>query len=196
MPEESIFHSMERAIHRINEIRNRFGLNTKPLSYRGVIEEQPEGSITVRSEEPALDGDTESTQQKSSFENIIQKASEKYRIPQTLIKALIKQESNFDDTAVSKKGAMGLMQLMPTTASLLGVNDPFDAEENVLAGTQYLRELINRFDGNLNRALAAYNAGPERAKEGIPNIPETKRFIELVLEHYNNFSKYEAEEDR
>jgi soluble lytic murein transglycosylase-like protein len=82
---------------------------------------------------------------------------------------------------------------MPRTADLLGVENPYDAEENILGGTRYLRELINLYEGNLNRALAAYNAGPERAKGGIPDIKETKNFIDSVLRNYNRFSQYREE---
>ena len=86
------------------------------------------------------------------------------------------------------------MQLMPVTAEVLGVENPFDIEENIFGGTRYLRELINRYDGNLNRALAAYNAGPQRVKGVIPNISETVNFIDSVLRNYETFSKYEDNE--
>ena len=89
---------------------------------------------------------------------------------------------------------MGLMQLMPETADSLGVADPFNAEENILGGTKYLRELINLYKGNLNRALAAYNAGPGQVNEGIPNIQETKNFIKSVLRYYDSYSKFKNEE--
>ena len=125
------------------------------------------------------------------FDDIIGEASRRFKIPEQLISAVIKQESDFDRTAVSHKGAMGLMQLMPGTADILGVEDPFNAEENILGGTQYLRELLNMYGGNLNKALAAYNAGPQRVGKDIPDIPETKDFIQSVLENYNTFSKFD-----
>jgi len=107
---------------------------------------------------------------------------------------VIQQESDFKEDAVSKKGAQGLMQLMPGTAGLLGVEDPFDAEENIFGGTRYLRELIDLYGGNLNKALAAYNAGPNRVGDTIPRIPETVNYIRSVLDYYNQFSKSKESE--
>jgi soluble lytic murein transglycosylase-like protein len=129
------------------------------------------------------------------FKKIIQAAAQRYELPEPLIRAVIQQESGFDGSAVSPKGAMGLMQLMPETAGLLGVNDPFDVEENVLGGTRYLRELINLYGGNLNKALAAYNAGPNRVTDEIPNIPETRDYVRSVLDYYESFSKSQEKEE-
>jgi soluble lytic murein transglycosylase-like protein len=93
------------------------------------------------------------------------------------------QESGFRSCAVSQKGAMGLMQLMPATAQQLGVHDPFDPAESLSSGAHLLKELLARFNGDTALALGAYNAGPERVAEsgGVPQIPETIRYVEQIL---------------
>ena len=107
----------------------------------------------------------------------------------SLIKAVIKAESDFDYQAVSGKGAQGLMQLMPETATDMEVRDPFNPEENILGGTRYLSLLLNRFDNNKSLALAAYNAGPENVEnyQGIPPYPETQTFVKRVLNYYRKY---------
>jgi soluble lytic murein transglycosylase-like protein len=123
------------------------------------------------------------------YEEVIKKASKKYRVEPSLIKAVIKAESDFDGAAVSDKGAQGLMQLMPETADEMEVGNPFNPEENILGGTRYLSLMLQRFKNNLHLALAAYNAGPENVEEyrGIPPFLETKNFIERVLRYYSQF---------
>jgi soluble lytic murein transglycosylase len=103
-----------------------------------------------------------------------------------LVKALIQAESGYNRNAVSNKGAIGLMQLMPGTAKLLKVNDPFDPEENVRGGTTYLRWMIDRFAGQLELAVAAYNAGPGAVEKhgGIPPYRETRNYVRRVLALY------------
>jgi soluble lytic murein transglycosylase len=110
-------------------------------------------------------------------------AAERYRLDPALIAAIIKAESAFDPKAVSWAGARGLMQLMPNTALMMGVTDSFDPEQNIMGGSRYLRQMLNRFNGNLKLAVAAYNCGPERvARAGrIPDIPETKNYVRAVM---------------
>lgn len=100
-----------------------------------------------------------------------------------LLRAVVRRESGFHPCAVSRAGAMGLMQLMPGTAASLGVHDPFDPEQNVLAGSRFLRQLLERYDGDLGLALGAYNAGPGRVDRsgGIPPIPETQNYVRGIL---------------
>jgi soluble lytic murein transglycosylase-like protein len=100
-----------------------------------------------------------------------------------LLRAVIEKESSYLPCAVSPKGAQGLMQLMPETAAVLGVNDAFDPRENVEGGAKFLKQLLKRYDGNLPLALAAYNAGPSRvdAAGGVPFIPETLNYVSAVL---------------
>lgn len=117
------------------------------------------------------------------YEHIISRKSVKYDIRPSIIKAVITAESNWDPNAVSKKGAIGLMQLMPATARDMKISDPYDPEDNIEAGTRYLRYLLNRFDGSLKLALAAYNAGPGRVERsgGIPRISETREYVRRVI---------------
>jgi soluble lytic murein transglycosylase-like protein len=124
------------------------------------------------------------------YEGIIVQASRRFGVDASLVKAVIKAESDFDHRAVSSKGAEGLMQLMPQTSDAMAVENPFDPEENIFGGTRYLSLLLERFDNDKKLALAAYNAGPERveANNGIPPIPETEGFVEKVLNYYQTYN--------
>jgi soluble lytic murein transglycosylase-like protein len=129
------------------------------------------------------------------LEPIIVEAAQLYRLPVSLILALIRNESNFAPQAISPKGAMGLMQLMPDTATLLGVQDPFSPRENILGGCRYFRYLLDCFQGSVPLALAAYNAGSQRvisAGYQIPAIKETQGFVTQVLAHYFLLEKLSA----
>jgi soluble lytic murein transglycosylase len=123
------------------------------------------------------------TRSGNDFSYIIRKKSRKYNIEPSIIKAVITAESNWNPRAVSKKGAIGLMQLMPSTARDMQINNPYDPEENIEAGTRYLRFLLDKFEGNLTLALAAYNAGPGKIEKsgGVPPFPETKKFVRKVI---------------
>jgi len=125
----------------------------------------------------------------SKYDHLIARASEKYNVDPALIKAVIKAESNFNHRAVSKKGARGLMQLMPATASSLQVQDSFHPESNIEGGVRYLRYLLNYFSGNLHLALAAYNAGENAVIKyrGIPPYRETQIYIQRVLSYLDKF---------
>ena len=107
----------------------------------------------------------------------------------SLIKAVIKAESSFDHKAVSKKGAKGLMQLMPKTVNDMEVADPYNPEENIFGGAKYLSSLMERFKNNIEHALAAYNAGPEKVEQynGIPPYSETKEFVKRVLSYLKEY---------
>jgi soluble lytic murein transglycosylase-like protein len=124
------------------------------------------------------------------LERSVQNAATAYNVAPNLIHAVIQQESGGYPCAVSEKGAMGLMQLMPATATQYGASEPFDVEQNVLAGTRFLAELMQRYSGDLNRVLGAYNAGPgavDRAG-GIPEIPETVNYVRSILGQVNSAS--------
>jgi soluble lytic murein transglycosylase len=123
-----------------------------------------------------------------TYDGIILTASRSHGVPAALVKAVIAAESAFDPGALSPKGAMGLMQLMPGTASDLGVDEPFQDEDNVHGGTRYLRMMYDRY-GDWLRTLAAYNAGPEAVDryDGVPPYPETREYVQRVLSYYRRF---------
>jgi hypothetical protein len=118
----------------------------------------------------------------SALPDIIERAAARYQVAPEVVRAVIRAESGFDPRAVSPAGAQGLMQLMPGTARDLGVTDPFDPEQNVMAGTRYLKQMLGRYGGDLDKALAAYNWGPgnlDRSRDGrLPN--ETRRYIARI----------------
>ena len=159
-----------------------------PRYKRGVIRPQFRGGSgrASRAGDPRL------------YEEHIQRAASRYEMDPLLIKAVIKAESNFDCQAVSSKGAQGLMQLMPGTAADLNVCNPFDPQENIFGGTNYLRQMMARFGGNIRLALAAYNAGPGKveAAQGIPLIPETQQYVAKVLQHYRQMTAAAAPSSR
>jgi soluble lytic murein transglycosylase len=127
----------------------------------------------------------------SSYDRIIKDASVLYGIDPSLIKAVIKTESNFNPKAVSKKGACGLMQLIPATAERFGVNDVFDPRSNIYGGTKYLNYLMDFFKGDLTLVLAAYNAGENavvKYNNQIPPYKETKNYVKKVLKFLDYFS--------
>ena len=123
------------------------------------------------------------------FDSHIYAAAHRYQIDPLLIKAVIKQESDFNPYAKSNKGALGLMQLMPGTAQDMMVGDIFDPRDNIFGGTKYLRKLYTMFDGDLRLVLASYNAGPTivMATRTIPDISETKNYVRAVLSHYSSY---------
>lgn len=122
----------------------------------------------------------------STYDTIINEASEKYSVPKDLIKAVIKQESNYMPNAISSKGAIGLMQIMPSTGALLGIEDKESLKDpytNIMTGTKYLSQMLNRYDGRLDLSLSAYNAGPNLVDrlQRIPNIDETKNYVKNII---------------
>ncbi|MDO6355157.1 lytic transglycosylase domain-containing protein [Caloramator sp. CAR-1] len=147
-----------------------------------------------------FEGEIEGLQKGISIEAAIKEASRKFGVEEALIKAVIKQESGFNPNAISRAGAIGLMQLMPKTAESLGVN-PFDPVENIEGGVKYLKGLINRFNGNKYLALAAYNGGIGRMqKRGVDTVEEinkmpdeTVNYVKKVMKYYE---KYKSIEER
>lgn len=127
-----------------------------------------------------------------SMDSIFEEASARYGVPVSLIKAVAKAESGFDTNAVSKAGAMGVMQLMPATARSMGVTNPFDARQNIMGGTKCLKEHLERFGGDVSLALAAYNAGPNSVRKygGIPPYKETQNYIQKVFSFMNGSPIY------
>ncbi len=138
---------------------------------------------------PAATTRSESGRDTSWLEPIINRASQKYGVDVGLIKAVIKAESNFNPQAVSHAGARGLMQLMPATARSLGVDNSFDPEQNVMAGTRFLKDMLHRYDGNVDSALAAYNWGPGNVDRRPDSLPrETRDYLARVKSLYASYT--------
>jgi Transglycosylase SLT domain len=132
------------------------------------------------------------------LKHVVADASSKQDLDPDLINSVIHTESGFNSHAVSPKGAQGLMQLMPGTASQLGVKNPFDAQSNVNGGTRYLRELLERYNYNLIKALAAYNAGPQRVDRyhGVPPYYETQAYVARIIREFNQKKLAEMRAER
>lgn len=143
--------------------------------------------LYIKNEEPNDYGNVKYSPE--TYNDIILKASKKNGISYSLIKAMIKVESNFNPNAVSRVGAKGLMQIMPENIKALKIKDPFNPYENIMGGTYYFRTLLNRFDGQLILALAAYNAGPTVVAKynNIPPYRETRNFVKRVIRYNTHY---------
>ncbi|CAH2032023.1 lytic transglycosylase domain-containing protein [Trichlorobacter ammonificans] len=142
----------------------------------GVISGEPAAAPRSERSSPGLD-------------HLIEKASRRYGVEAGLIRAVIKAESNFNPRAVSHAGAQGLMQLMPATARGLGVTDSFDPEQNIMGGTRFLRSLLDRYNGDVDSALAAYNWGPGNVDRKPDRLPrETREYLVKVKQYYTGFT--------
>jgi soluble lytic murein transglycosylase-like protein len=194
----------------IAELRNGFTIRhrtreTRDGLVRLYIDDQKKCFVDVPAEEvqsyssepdpkPVMD---ETAKSAKSTRQIVSEASAKHGVDSDFLHSVIKQESAGNSNAVSRTGARGLMQLMPATASQLGVHDSFSPEQNVHGGARYLRELLERYNGDAIKALAAYNAGPEAVDryKGVPPYRETRQYVQRVIRDYNK-SKQSAEKPR
>jgi soluble lytic murein transglycosylase-like protein len=157
-------------------------------------------STSKRSRSPSFTGtpvppSDRSLERFTRFDKWIRQAATLYQLPEEFIRAVIKVESDYDPRAVSRSGAMGLMQLMPETAARMQVRDPFDPRENIFGGTRYLRILANLFNGDLDLTIAAYNAGEGAVTRagGIPEYAETQDYVVRVRTYY---AAYRSQTDR
>lgn len=151
--------------------------SSKSYDYKVYIKENPKKPLESYNED--------------LYDHVISEASNTHGVPFSLLKALIKTESDFNPWAVSSAGARGLMQLMPENIKTLKIKNPFDPRENIMGGTRFLKQLINRFNGKLPLALAAYNAGPGVVEkyQRVPPFQETENFVEQVMKYYSLFNK-------
>jgi len=182
---------MYNVMTRINELRGRFGLNKTVR--------EPDRNLQLNSTFDAMTGDamrilpdeeerliTGRDVTRGDIDRLIDHYSGKRNIPASLVKSVISVESGFDPDAVSPKGAMGLMQLMPSTVMDMGVENPFDPEDNIKGGTQLLRNLLDNYKGDYRQALAAYNAGKSAVDRagGAPPYKETEDYVKRVIDIY------------
>jgi soluble lytic murein transglycosylase-like protein len=125
----------------------------------------------------------------AKYDSMIERTARQHKVSPVLLKAIIQTESNFNPVAVSGNGAVGLMQVLPSTARSMGVHDPMDPQKNIIAGTKYIRKLLTLYNDDETLALAAYNAGPEalrRFNNQVPPFRETRAFVEKVMLYYNS----------
>ena len=176
--------NITRVLTRIDEINRQLMPNTyqqaQPLRSRfvDVLNDTQKIQRAARSKSN-ISGKTNYDELK----DVINECAEKYNVDQELIRAMIQVESGWTTDAVSNKGAQGLMQLMPRTAAMLGVEDPFDPVQNIEGGTRYISDLTDKYKGDVEKALAAYNAGPARVDSG--NIPEvSRRYVRNIMSIY------------
>ncbi len=187
-PRQLPFSGRSPAMHALIKAYGEQQPETEPLTQTAMETRQPLPELSAATP-PGKSQTAAGSPQTAWLEPIIAKASSHYGVDMGLIKAVIKAESNFNPQAVSHAGARGLMQLMPGTARSLGVNDSFDPEQNVMAGTRFLRDLLKRYQGDLDSALAAYNWGPgnvDRRPERLPR--ETRDYLARVKQLYSSYS--------
>lgn len=151
-----------------------------------IIKESPQISFSNALQEAGAIQTNTQAATKSQILNVVNQIAEKHGVDEKLVQALIKQESGFNPKAKSKAGAMGLMQLMPSTAKNLGVQDPYNIIQNVEGGVKYLKSMLNKYNGNVILALAAYNAGPGAVDkyDGVPPYKETQNYVKNILANY------------
>ena len=152
---------------------------------------QPDSKPDAPSDSPHPDPDSQNKQYAGPFDPLIFQAAKLHQVDPALIKAVIMAESGYNPKALSKKGARGLMQLMPRTAKWLGVVDSFNPEHNINGGVRYLKQLLKQFDGDVELALAAYNAGSRNVRQynGVPPFKATKFYITKVFKYYDIYKK-------
>ena len=177
--------SLELALRRIRAIEQNFA-ELSGFADNSLKEDSKDFQSILESK---TDKPVKSTAGTDSINELIGEYSIKNELDENLVKAIIQQESGFQPNVTSKAGAMGLMQLMPGTAKGLGVNNAYDPEENIAGGTKYLKNLLNKYDGDTTKALAAYNAGPAAVEKynGIPPYTETQNYVKNVLGIYEKY---------
>ncbi len=176
--------NVSRILSRIDEINRQFNMfqQTEPPKSKFVDVLNDVSNKNKIPRKSALNNISGKTSY-SELQSVIDECAEKYNIDNELIRAMIQVESGWQTNAVSNKGAQGLMQLMPRTAAMLGVEDPFDPVQNIEGGVRYISDLTDKYRGDIEKALEAYNAGPARVDSG--NIPEvSKRYARNIMAIY------------
>ncbi|MGB9720635.1 MAG: lytic transglycosylase domain-containing protein [bacterium] len=153
------------------------------------VYQQSENVFITNIPQLGIEKEVEKEVETDEYDHIINHYSRLYNIDPLLVKLIIQKESQFNPRAVSRSGAMGLMQLMPETARRLGVKKPFDPEQNIEGGIRFLRDLFVMFDGDLELTLAAYHAGPGIVKRmnKVPSIPETIAYVDYIISRYGGY---------
>ena len=162
-----------------------FTLRAPQQSYsRGIID-KISSNTTTRSYTPIID--TQALVTSEELDTYFREAANTYGIDEKLLRSIARAESNFNPSATSHAGAMGIMQMMPATAAECGVTDPYDARQSIMGGAQYFTKLLNKYNNNTSLALAAYNAGPGNVDKygGIPPFEETQNYVQKVMNYYN-----------
>lgn len=184
---------LEHVIHRIDELNQRFGLATSPYNKRA---ERPAAVQKLQGNEQTVQGGSFVSELSGAMKaagatmpgdtnSMIAAAARKYNVDPRLAAAIAQTESGGNQEAVSPAGAVGVMQLMPETAAGLGVN-PYDKQQNIDGGVKYIRQMMDTFGGDVQKAIAAYNAGPQAVKDynGVPPYRETQNYVNKVLDIY------------
>ncbi len=174
-------------LQRISDIEKKIGMQPE-ISYQNQFGAELEKAMkTGQTQTSGISGAVPAAGNTgdSEIDNMIRTAAGKYNVDPSLLSAIAETESNYNQSAVSSAGAVGIMQLMPDTAASLGVN-PYDARQNVEGGAKYLHGLLETFGGDVRKAVAAYNAGPNAVKEynGVPPYKETQNYVDKVLDLY------------
>ena len=189
------FTGMQKVLDRIDEITRKCNPNMERPAHSSAAQSRFVELLEAENKTKEKNSAAKTGTPMDELRRKVSRSADKYNIDEELIRAVIQVESGWKRDAVSVKGAMGLMQLMPRTAAMLGVEDAFDPEQNIEGGVKYLAQLTDKYRGDVEMALAAYNAGPTRvdAAGGAP-FQETARYVRNVMALYHRYREEESQE--